>query len=176
MVCQHCGENPATFHLTEIKEGSHVVLDYCEACAAAQGLTQEVAMPSMLAGAVAAAARAEVHTHLSCPHCGITFSEFRKKGRLGCPKDYEVFAEPLEAMMRKMHDNRTRHRGRLPRGPLEVRGIVGDRLLQLRRELQESIQGERYEEAARLRDEIRRIEEQGIDFGGVADAGDLLDL
>lgn len=171
MVCQHCGENPATFHLTKLEDSELVSQDYCEQCATALGHTNEVALPSMLANVVAQAARGKEHEGLACPHCGITFQEFRRKGRLGCPMDYDVFAEPLDAMLRNMHDNRTRHRGRQPRGhvdgALDQRSAAGERLLHLRRELQEAIDGEQYEEAARLRDEIRTIEHQGIDFSGL---------
>ena len=35
----------------------------------------------------------------SCPVCGITFLEFRKQGRLGCPHDYVCFAEELEPLL-----------------------------------------------------------------------------
>ena len=44
-------------------------------------------------------------------------------------------------------------------GQSEVETTVGDRLLQLRRELQDAIDGEAYEDAARIRDEISDIEE-----------------
>jgi len=177
MVCQSCGENPATFHLTEISDEAApgmqtTELHYCEACAAAAGLSQESAVPSMIANAVASLGSGDEGTvpteeeeGLHCPHCGMTFHEFKRKGRLGCPRDYEVFATPLESMLQKMHACGTpRHRGRVPRGPFEVRNVVGDRLLQLRRELEEAIGAERYEEAARVRDEIRRIENEGVDI------------
>ncbi len=167
MVCQHCGENPATFHLTKFENEQLVSHDYCEQCATALGHTNEAALPSMLASVVAQAARSHQHEGLACPHCGMTFQEFRHKGRLGCPMDYEVFAEPLDVMLRNMHDNRTRHRGRQPSGHIDQRSAVGERLLQLRRELQQAIADEQYEEAARVRDEIRRIEHEGIDFSSV---------
>ena len=93
-----------------------------------------------------------------CPHCGITFEEFRAKGRFGCPRDYEVFREALVPLLQKMHGGAQRHVGRLPRGQDEVETTVGDRLLQLRRELHEAITEEKYEDAARLRDEIAEIE------------------
>lgn len=168
MVCQHCGENPATFHLTKLEGSELISHDYCEACATLLGHANEVAFPSMLANVVTSAARGAAHEGLTCPHCGITFHEFRRKGRLGCPMDYEVFAEPLDAMLRKMHDNRTRHRGRLPRGRIDERNVVNERLLHLRRELQEAVESEAYEEAARLRDEIQTIESRGIDLGEAA--------
>jgi protein-arginine kinase activator protein McsA len=31
--------------------------------------------------------------------CGVTFLEFRKQGRLGCPHDYVCFAEELEPLL-----------------------------------------------------------------------------
>ncbi len=177
MVCQSCGENPATFHFTEIAEsataGSKTTeLHYCEECAAAAGLSSESTVPSLIAQAVAsvqesAEGSAAEPEGLHCPHCGMTFHEFKRKGRLGCPRDYEVFATPLEPMLQKMHAcNSPSHRGRVPQGPFEVANVVGDRLLQLRRELRDAIGSESYEEAARVRDEIRRIEHEGIDIGG----------
>ena len=36
---------------------------------------------------------------------------------------------------------------------------MGDRLLQLRRELQDAVEGEQYEDAARIRDEIQDIDQ-----------------
>jgi protein arginine kinase activator len=157
MVCQHCGENPATFHLTNLEGGTLVSHDFCEACATALGHTNEAAYPSMLASVVAAASRTRAHEGLNCPHCGITFSEFRRKGRFGCPMDYEVFHEPLEVILRKVHV-RTHHRGRLPSAGTRLQDAVGERLLRLRRQLNEAVEAERYEEAARMRDEIQAIE------------------
>ena len=39
----------------------------------------------------------------ACPVCGITFLEFRKQGRLGCPHDYVCFAAELEPLMVNIH-------------------------------------------------------------------------
>ena len=187
MVCQSCGENPATFHLTEVSDDTSAgsktsEIHYCEACASAAGLTSEMSAGGLIANAVAQAAAATSGARmpetegLSCPHCGMTFHEFKRKGRLGCPRDYEVFATPLEPMLQKMHAcTNPRHRGRVPRGPFEVKNVVGDRLLQLRRELKDAIGGERYEEAARVRDEIRRIEHEGADITGMDLGGDPSD-
>ncbi|MDA1194677.1 MAG: UvrB/UvrC motif-containing protein [Planctomycetota bacterium] len=187
MVCQSCGENPATFHLTEISDEpgpsqKTVELHFCEECATAAGHTAEASVPSLMAQAVAsvaATAGAGLIEGLACPHCGMTFQEFKRKGRLGCPRDYEAFATPLDPMLQKMHAcTSPRHHGRVPRGPFKARNVVGDRLLQLRRELQNAVGGERYEEAARVRDEIQRIEHQGVDLGesGLIEPGDPLGL
>lgn len=169
MVCQNCRENPATIHYTSIDDDdARVELNFCEECAAAQGIPSDLSIPTQLATAVAAAANVS-KSDLSCPHCGITFSEFRKKGRLGCPLDYQEFRVPLEVILRSEHDNQVRHKGRLPHGRVESQSTVNERLLYLRRELNEAITTENYEAAARLRDEIRSIE-QGGDLAGEMDA------
>lgn len=189
IVCQSCGQNPATIHYTNIGEDDErIELNFCEACAAAQGISSEGSFPDKLAGALAggmvgemvggmagamASAMAEsleeaqrTTLDLSCPHCGITFAEFRRKGRLGCPMDYEEFRGPLEAMLRAEHDNHLRHRGRLPLGRVDAQSTVNERLLYLRRELDEAVASENYEAAARIRDEIRVIESGSLPAGG----------
>ena len=153
-TCQICHVNPATIHHTDLTGGNKVETHVCEACAAAHGVANEGGfVANLMDVARGIQARAE-----SCPHCGITFEEFRSKGRFGCPRDYEVFREALVPLLQKMHGGAQRHVGRLPHGQDEVETTVSDRLLQLRRELQEAVEQEKYEDAARLRDEIAEIE------------------
>jgi protein arginine kinase activator len=155
-LCQSCHANPATLHYTEIEEGVKEELHLCEACATAQGLNQDAFVTDVFS---TLRRGAEAEKGATCPHCGITFEDFRAKGRFGCPRDYEVFAKQLDPLLRRMHRGADRHTGRLPRGQAEVETVVVDRLLKLRRELQDAIDGEAYEEAARIRDEIQGIEE-----------------
>jgi len=158
-LCQFCGKNPATIHFTEIKDGEKRELHICEACASEQGLA--AGMPAVLGNLMQmdpAAQKHETSTEgLACPHCGITFDEFRTKGRFGCPHDYDVFAEALDPLLDKIHGAH-RHTGRLPRGRRTVDTDQAEHLLRLRHELQESVRSEDYENAARLRDEIRALE------------------
>jgi protein arginine kinase activator len=158
-VCRVCEQRPATVHYTEIKDGAATVLDLCEECATKQGMTNPI--PSMLSGLLEGAkgllAAASSTSDLKCPDCGIKFDEFRAKGRLGCPRDYEVFEKELLPLLEKIHGN-TKHTGRVPRGqgPDTLRE---DRLLRLRRDLARAVKGEDYETAARLRDDIKGAEE-----------------
>lgn len=158
-VCQHCGENPATIHFTDIKDDERVELHVCEECAAAQGITNESGLPGALVGMVMAATRGASASSLQCPHCGMTWREFRKRGRLGCPHDYEVFESVLVPLLANMHQGADRHVGRLPHGHGPESINRGERLMDLRRQLTTAVEAERYEQAARLRDEIRTLEE-----------------
>lgn len=159
-LCQSCQQNPATIHYTEIKDATKQrELHLCEACAQSQGVSTGpvlAALPPMLASLVKPPKGSQAPAP-RCPSCGISFAEFREKGRLGCPNDYEVFREHLDPLLEKIH-GASEHKGRLPRGFGPDTGRRNDELLRLRRELQHSVKGEQYETAARLRDEIRKLE------------------
>lgn len=157
LLCQFCTTNPATIHFTEIHDGKKRELHVCEECANEKGIGSGAQIPTMLVDLLEGVKRSASGNEPSCPRCGITFSEFRTKGRFGCPNDYAVFAEALEPLLDKIHGAH-QHTGRLPRGQRSVSTDLHDRLLRLRRALQESVQTENYEDAARLRDEIREVE------------------
>ena len=160
-LCQTCKQNPATIHFTEIRNEEKRELHVCESCAQSQGIAAGPVMaslPTMLAHLVKGVKPGTTTPAARCPSCGISLAEFREKGRLGCPNDYEFFEEHLTPLLEKIH-GATEHRGRLPQGSLDAAGKRNDLLLRLRRDLQQAVKGEQYETAARLRDEIRKVEE-----------------
>jgi len=83
--------------------------------------------------------------------------DFRNTGRLGCPHDYEEFREELSPLLENIHGE-TRHCGKVPRRLPQSKQTQSE-LLQLRKQLLQAVNKEAYEEAARLRDRIRRLEE-----------------
>jgi protein arginine kinase activator len=91
-----------------------------------------------------------------CSICGIKFVEFRNSGRLGCPHDYVEFRDELLPLLENVHGE-TRHAGKTPRRLPQVRQSQNE-LIQVRKQLQQAITREDYEEAARLRDRIRQME------------------
>jgi protein arginine kinase activator len=92
-----------------------------------------------------------------CPECGITLPEFRAKGRFGCPRDYEVFAEHLDPLFERIHDVQpARHVGRLPKASEKVTRRLT--VTELRKKLEAAVAEENYELAASIRDEINELE------------------
>jgi protein arginine kinase activator len=94
----------------------------------------------------------------ACPVCGITFYQFRSRGRLGCPHDYVCFEEQLQPLILNIHGE-TEHVGKTPKrcpGGSQRR----TELIRLRREMKEAVAAEQYERASELRDEIRRVEKE----------------
>jgi len=164
MQCQSCGLRPATVHVTRIVQGQVEQAHLCAQCAQETGEIDMLANPaallqSLLANFAGQTQMPQTQTEASCPSCGFRFSEFRETGRLGCPSCYAHFHGELEPMLRRLHGT-TEHRGKLPRrrgGAFER-----DRSLQtLRRDLQQAVAREEYEEAARLRDRIKELEAEG---------------
>jgi protein arginine kinase activator len=161
MKCQRC-HNAATLHITEVLgEEQFEELHLCEQCA--QKYLYE-SQPKAGGGKGSAgaepAAEGEEAGFLSqqeCPLCGIKFVEFRNSGRLGCPHDYQVFREELTPLLESIHGE-TRHCGKAPRR-LPQNKQTQSELIQLRNRLKQAVNKEDYEEAARLRDRIRQLEE-----------------
>lgn len=96
----------------------------------------------------------------ACPECGMTLSEFKARGRFGCARDYEVFADHLDPLFERIHEARPpRHQGRLPQSAGEPELVTRRRrAAELKARLDAAVAEENYELAARLRDEINGLE------------------
>jgi len=167
MKCQRC-DNQATFHITELTGEEPQELHLCEECAREYLAPSQVemtgfvpALAGVLAEQIAVGQTAEELARLdqrACPVCGITFLEFRKQGRLGCPNDYICFEKELEPLLINIHGE-SKHVGKVPRR-CPSGGKMQTRLIRLRREMKDAVATENYERASELRDEIRTVESE----------------
>lgn len=94
----------------------------------------------------------------TCPACGYSITKFKKTGRMGCPACYTTFRELLEPALKSMHKG-TRHIGKAPAG-IRERLDLSQKLDQHQESLREAIALENFEEAAILRDEIKKLKSQ----------------
>jgi protein arginine kinase activator len=90
-----------------------------------------------------------------CPDCGMTREEFRRKGRVGCAGDYELFSKDIAEILERVH-GATRHTGRLP-GVSDDDLTRMEEIVELKKRLQTAIHDEAYENAARIRDELQGL-------------------
>jgi protein arginine kinase activator len=162
MKCDNCNKT-ATVHLTEIKGGKKIEKHLCEQCAAQnEGLPVKSHMPinELLTNFVMAHSGMQKEQALACEHCGVTWTEFRQNGLLGCAHDYTVFERELTPLLKRAHEDQTHHVGKVPtrRGGTGVPVKRQVDLTKLRRELQKAVEAEDYERAAKLRDQIRQAE------------------
>jgi len=94
-----------------------------------------------------------------CPECGMTYEDFGKTGRLGCPTCYEAFGKLLLPLIKRVQRS-TSHVGKRPgKSDSQAAPHVTD-LKGLQDRLRKSVQIEEFEEAARIRDEIKQVEEK----------------
>ena len=161
MLCENCNEQPATFHVVEITNDEKREVHLCEQCARDKNiaLPASPSLSDILSSLMEAHAEKDVPelTNVACPNCGTTYAQFKEGGRLGCPRDYAVFKKGLLPFIERIQ-GATHHKGKMPRRMTCDTAQTAE-LLRLRRELNTAIAGERYEEAATLRDKIRGLRE-----------------
>lgn len=148
--CDLCDE-PAFYYVTLVVDGKVESAAFCPKHAESCGILDPVACHLL--------GRQETVTpeHLEdrmprCENCGITYFEFERKGRLGCPQCYEAFGSMLKPILNRMQMAPS-HLGKIPRKSLQKR-LLDDRILALQGRLNTAISEERFEEAATLRDQI----------------------
>lgn len=182
MMCEHCGQRPASVHIVKQVNNHREERHLCDQCARDQGqeamegafgfpnFSLQQLLSSLLEsdtwGVTAPSPRqqgAEPH----CPSCGLTFSRFKQHGFLGCGRCYEVFEAELVPLLRRVQGS-DQHQGKAPKragGVLRLR----KELAQLKSELQRAVTREEFEKAAQLRDRIKELE-QRVKAGGEASA------
>lgn len=164
MLCQQCQKRPATVHFTKIVNNHKTELYLCEECANQKG-DFKVFVPFSINDLLTsfldmgkATVPVENQGLIRCKSCGMDFMQFRKLGRLGCQDCYKYFADELTSVIKRVQGS-LKHNGKVPR-----RAGVGLRLerqiQQLKAQLQKAIEAEAFEEAAKLRDQIRELEKQ----------------
>lgn len=152
LKCDAC-DQPATVHLTQIINNQIHKIDLCEECAEQKGITDPsgYSLADLLVKPDAGGEAPEVGA-LVCPDCGCTQREFKKTGRLGCSACYETFVSMVAPALSGMHKGET-HKGKIPQRAA-ARKSFSDRMGNLETDLKDAINSERYEDAARMRDEI----------------------
>lgn len=167
MTCDVCHKNPATVHLTEIIDDQMTELHLCEECARqkSENMESQFGLSDLLAGLADFSKTPPLEkedVNLKCKKCGLTYSDFKKIGRLGCSECYSTFKKYLGPLLKRIHGS-SQHFGKAPfeeevllKNKLEGKTDLG----QLRQNLQKAIKEEAFEEAARIRDQIRELENQ----------------
>ena len=160
MTCDVCKTNPATVFLTQIVEGKMQKVNLCDACSKEKGVTDPTgfALADLLLGLGAAQEIEKGGGVQRCSVCGFSQADFKKTGRLGCPHCYETFSEGLGSLLKAMHKGTT-HAGKIP--ARQMRGLhLKNELSTLQGRLKAAVDQENYESAARIRDQIKQVEEK----------------
>ena len=162
MLCDICGKKEATVHITEIIDNKMTELHLCEECARKKEVSIEhsFSLADFLGGLtdIGTILEPAKMVQKKCPGCGLGYNDFKKIGRLGCDRCYETFKEALDPLLKRIHGS-NRHLGKFPVS--QARKVkVKTKLEGLRARLEEAIQVEKYEEAIKLRDQIKALEKK----------------
>lgn len=156
LKCSNC-ENQATVHLTQIINNKIIKVDLCESCAQVKGVTdpEGFSLADLLNNSTVATQGDD--GSLQCRECGMEAADFRQTGRLGCASCFGVFAPLLRPVLEDMHVG-TCHKGKVPEIALSRQNETA-RLEKLEDALARAVSEEAYEDAAKYRDQIKRLKE-----------------
>ena len=169
MLCDECGKNKATVHLTEIINEQITKLNLCESCAKEKG--SDVEQHFGIADLLAALSDVESAPQTSggspgkskCLHCGMAYEDFKKVGRLGCAECYSEFKSSLAPLLKRIHGAH-QHLGKSPHPDLlkaeKVTSHLNEELQTVKLQFEKAVKSEEFEEAAALRDKIRFMEKK----------------
>ncbi len=171
MLCQMCGQHPATTHIKTIVNGKLTQAHLCADCAKKQGYGNLFAdwgsgFGSLLSGFMGSAAPARQVTR--CPGCGASFEDITRSGKIGCAECYHTFRGQLLPIIQRIHGT-AQHKGKVPGSSAlrvtdpnnKIVAVEETPLEEKKRLLKQAIETQDFERAAVLRDEIKELEQHG---------------
>jgi protein arginine kinase activator len=180
MTCEICGKN-ATFFFKQTKNGYTVEKALCSECANKSGLSNpsslfDAIQDDFFGGLLTSFVNKEpkLVSTKSCSGCGMTLGELLNGGKVGCAKCYTVFEKSLVPTIAKIHGNVV-HCGKFPEAqtaedlnynekgqsePEKAPTSEKEQIELLKKQLKIAVDDQEYELAAKLRDEIKSLEEK----------------
>ena len=171
MLCQICGQHPATTHIKTIVNGKLTQAHLCAECAKKQGYGNlfsdwGAGFGSLLSGLMGQPPAAAQTPR--CPVCGASFEDIARSGKIGCAQCYQTFRGQLLPMIQRIH-GAAQHKGKVPGGSAlrvtdpnnQIVAVEESPLDEKKRLLQQAVDAQDFERAAVLRDEIKEMEQHG---------------
>ena len=158
MLCEDCGKEEAVFVYKEVVGDDVKQYHLCEACAQKRGSGQAKTSPAEFLLGMVKGLSSELRKEeekLVCV-CGLSFSEFRKGGKLGCVECYSTFGEKLKPLLQRIH-GATKHVGKIVTKDEEYLRTKRE-IMKLEEELSRAVAKEDFEAAARIRDQIKEYQ------------------
>lgn len=170
MLCDDCKKNEAVVFMTQICGNQKTEKHLCEECAKKYGEMllgssgNGFSVNDFLAGIFNQGQderelqKALEQSTDKCPNCGMSYRDFARTGKIGCSECYTAFNKILQPLLRRIHGSSI-HIGKVPkRTGAEI--AIKQQINRLRKNLQKCIDKEEYEDAAKYRDEIKKLESE----------------
>lgn len=153
MLCDICHEREAVLFYTLVINNQKSELHLCESCAIKKGLINSVSSLS-LKDFIPLISHPPDIDKLKCDRCGLTYRDFISLTKFGCSDCYKAFESEIASLVRRLHGS-DEHIGKAVAKP----GVKGVKVFELKQRLKKAIESESYEEAARIRDELKKLRE-----------------
>lgn len=182
MLCENCKKRQANVRYSENINGIRKELNLCDECSKKLGITDKMdfRMPSLDFSNLFGSFLEDFSSpsdfipllseikKIKCDSCNSTFDDIINTGRYGCANCYDVFEDRMDPILKKLQ-GANRHNGRLGKisnnkmkfeknEEITNENDYKDRLEKLQEDLKRAIKDERYEDAAKIRDEIKKEE------------------
>ena len=162
MLCDVCGKNLATVHLTEIVNGDIQETHICKECAKIRSnsnVDNQFNIADLLSELISGEEVKEKIpiVKLACSNCGLSYRSFKKNGKFGCLQCYSAFRSQINNILRKIHGS-VSHKGKIPEIKIKNEINLNKKLYDLKEYLVRAIELEEYEQAARIRDELKSLQ------------------
>lgn len=170
MLCQACKQNKATTYVKTIINGQLTELNLCDQCAKEQGFGTMFGgfdIGDFLGGIFSNQPAKE--NVKRCDRCGASYEEIARSGKIGCARCYVLFKDQMAPLIQRIHGS-AMHKGKKPGGYAlritenkknQIMPIKETKLQEKQRLLKEAIEHQEFETAAKLRDEIKEMGENG---------------
>jgi len=165
MKCQKCNINEANTHITQVINGIKTEVYLCKKCAAensdlfsiTSNLDHEFdSLFSNFWGTPKLNTK-QIYGEKKCELCGMTQSVFLKTGKPGCHNCYTVFSDFFLRPLKQIHGS-TKHTGKTPLS-LGDTFKTESQISNLEVQLSQAVLQQNFEEAAILRDKIKKLKE-----------------
>lgn len=182
MLCENCKKREANVRYSENINGVRKELNLCDECSRELGITNNMdfRIPTFDFSNFFGSFLEDFSNssdfmpllseikQVKCDSCNSTFDDIINTGRYGCPNCYDVFEDRMDPILKKLQGS-NKHNGRLgkisenkvkfdKKQENNSNKIVESKLDKLQADLKQAIKEERYEDAAKIRDEIKKEE------------------
>ncbi|MBQ3053863.1 MAG: UvrB/UvrC motif-containing protein [Clostridia bacterium] len=183
MLCSKCGKNEASVFFSKTINGKKTQHNLCQSCADKMGVMEDFQRQRQIiqnnffgtdffSGSLFGGMRKQIalldsimndfwglersfdtlpenaSSNDSCPYCGGTLQDFEKTGKFRCAMCYETFKDKIDLA-----------RVSASKKAEEKEESREDKISKLSEKISKAVKEERYEDAAKYRDEIKRIQD-----------------
>lgn len=161
MLCEKCKQFKACYHSTLIVNGQETSKHLCEKCAELEGLFKEDLFMDNFK-VFNAFLGLEDSNEAKCNKCGWTLREFKRSGLLGCNECYNAFSKEIEDSVKRIQPYEQHKTDSIEFNVTEEKktNTKHKQLVDLRKQLQQAIKEEKYEDAGVINKKIKKLEKE----------------